>query len=1168
MNNSSTAKCPKCGAALTGAVLSGLCPDCLALVAFGSEPGKDNTIVVTGADAASTAQPALAATLRYFGDYELQEEIARGGMGVVYRARQVSLNRTVAVKMILSGQFAGTAQRQRFQREAEAAAQLRHPNIVAIHEVGEHQGRSYFSMDFIEGRTLAAVLREGKLPPARAGTLVKTLAEAVHYAHQRGTLHRDLKPSNILISADSQPHILDFGLARPIEGEAGLTCTGDVMGTPSYMPPEQAAGRGGEVGPASDVYALGAVLYEAITGRAPFTGGTMAEVLRQVIEADPAPPRRWNPNVPADLETICLKCLEKRPERRYHSARALEEELERFLNFEPILARPAGRLRKTWSWSQQNPWVLAAGCGLVVLLLACVAYGFWEKSRFLAWRLETGKEALPPQMEPPWRPWGLTMVTPTGKEAHLPKGGSPALLFLNLFPGVFFLLYFAGKTYRKAYRRRAESGTPLSGWRLLVHGGLGAIGAAFGIVYLLLQIRSWVWLTSPTHIFMLELTSTVCALALNWIAFRMVWEAVGMHETSRFRSTVDKTLERQLADEARRWSVFKLVGFALWLLFAAWCLACMGFLFFHLVLNARGLNLVIGVIGMLLSIAVAALLAWVVRKRLRLFTFVFAPLALALFAFALGVAALHPRLIAGLFGCSLLSAILTLSGLFFFRGRDTSPTGERLRFPGNPWLDALRGVALFIALFVLFHVVENWRGRREWVRVKAELAAKGESLDSASFLKPPVPDAENVMAHPYMKQYFIYGTKAMPISNPPYEIENVPYSLAALQKLPRRPEPITTVAGQKFEPNAAPSLQGILDWYAGYGRDFAQLEEALQRPQSQLSGDPRKLPEIPRPNFVSFRLAAQVYANLCKVHLVAGDADAALKDLRIMRRLMDAVLAKDPPFLLEAMVRVAISELYAQTLEETLAAGLWAKSHLEPVQRLGTGMDVLSSVARSLREERAGVLQYVRGLAAEGGWQDLSSDQGNTNRAWHIERTLQRLILPQGWIDQNCANFARMHQFQLEGLDLAKGLVDARAIEAGRIRFSEDLREGAPRPYYYLAAIAIPDAARAYQTTAKNQTLMDQAYLACALERCRAAKGEYPHTLDALVPAFAARLPHDLFDGQPLRYHRTDDGRYLLYSIGWNSKDDQGQMPLNKNGKPEWQDDKGDWVWQGVPHPR
>jgi tetratricopeptide (TPR) repeat protein len=305
-----------------------------------------------------------------FGDYLLLEPIARGGMGVVFKARQVSLNRVVALKMILAGQFATEADVLRFHSEAEAAANLDHPGIVPIHEVGQHAGQHYYSMGFVEGRSLAKRVTDGPLPPREAADLTRKVAEAIAYAHEHGVIHRDLKPGNILLDTHGQPRVTDFGLAKRVEGDSSLTATGQVLGTPSYMPPEQAAGKADEVGPLADVYSLGAVLYTLLVGRPPFQAATVIETLRQVMEREPVSPRQLNHAIDRDLDTICLKCLQKEPSRRYGSAAELADDLRRYLDGEPIKARPVGRLERGWRWCRRNRGLATLWAAVGLLLVS------------------------------------------------------------------------------------------------------------------------------------------------------------------------------------------------------------------------------------------------------------------------------------------------------------------------------------------------------------------------------------------------------------------------------------------------------------------------------------------------------------------------------------------------------------------------------------------------------------------------------------------------------------------------------------------------------------------------------------------------------------------------------------------------------------------------------
>ncbi|MFO1501208.1 MAG: serine/threonine-protein kinase [Verrucomicrobiota bacterium] len=363
------AVCSHCGTSLNEAALGVLCPRCLALDCFGPELAGDDSIAAARSDRTEVR----------LGNYDLLEEISRGGMGIVYRARQINLEREVAVKVLLHGIMAGDAALARFQAEAKAAASLQHPNIVAIHEVGEHEGQSFFSMEYVPGgTTLADLVREGPLDPSRAARYLSRVAAALQYAHEREVLHRDLKPSNVLIDRQDQPRVTDFGLAKRLNDESELTSSGQVLGTPAYIAPEQADRKRGPVTVRSDIYSLGALLYHLLTGRPPFVGDSPAAILARMLEGEPIAPRLLNPALPRDLETVCLKCLEKEPGRRYGSALALADELERFLSHQPIHARPISRTERLWRWGRRQP-ALATTLGACAVILASGSGGvLWQ----------------------------------------------------------------------------------------------------------------------------------------------------------------------------------------------------------------------------------------------------------------------------------------------------------------------------------------------------------------------------------------------------------------------------------------------------------------------------------------------------------------------------------------------------------------------------------------------------------------------------------------------------------------------------------------------------------------------------------------------------------------------------------------------------------------------
>jgi serine/threonine-protein kinase len=298
--------------------------------------------------------------------FDIEAELGRGGMGVVYRARQTKLNRTVALKMVLAGGHASPQERTRFLAEAEAVAAIQHPGIVQVYELGTCGDQPYFALEFCPGGSLAGKLAGTPLPPKDAAALVEQIAGAIQAAHTKGIVHRDLKPDNVLFAADGTPKVTDFGLARRVEGDSGLTRTGAIMGTPSYMAPEQAAGKK-EIGPAADVWALGAILYECLTGRPPFRAATALDTVVQVASDEPVPPRKLVTGVQRDVETICLKCLQKEPGKRYASAEAMADDLKRFLNGEPITARPVSLDERIWKWVKKRPGVA------VLLVIATVS---------------------------------------------------------------------------------------------------------------------------------------------------------------------------------------------------------------------------------------------------------------------------------------------------------------------------------------------------------------------------------------------------------------------------------------------------------------------------------------------------------------------------------------------------------------------------------------------------------------------------------------------------------------------------------------------------------------------------------------------------------------------------------------------------------------------------
>src|SRR5437899_2188462 len=384
-NRMTTAKrvCAECGATVFADAPQGVCSVCLFRTGLALLDDKDDKAV----------EPRIARISKDFGDYELLQEIGHGGQGVVYRARQKSLNRIVALKVIGLAHWATEAHVKRFRMEAEAAAHLDDPRIVPIYEIGERDGACYFSMKLIEGGQLDKIIGNELMPGRKAAELMAKLAHTLHHAHQNGVLHRDVKPGNILLDAKGEPHLTDFGLARLVETESTVTRTLEVLGTPSYMAPEQAVGNNAAISSVTDVYGLGAVLYQLLTGQPPFAGGTTYETIKLLLDTEPRQPRLLNPKMDRDLSTICLKCLEKDPKRRYSSALDLAQDLERRLKHEPIQARRTGIFARGRKWVQRNPTSALLTASLIALA-AAAGWIIW-KSELIRHPLATGIAVLP-----------------------------------------------------------------------------------------------------------------------------------------------------------------------------------------------------------------------------------------------------------------------------------------------------------------------------------------------------------------------------------------------------------------------------------------------------------------------------------------------------------------------------------------------------------------------------------------------------------------------------------------------------------------------------------------------------------------------------------------------------------------------------------------------------
>jgi tRNA A-37 threonylcarbamoyl transferase component Bud32 len=1112
--------CSVCGTALPADAPRGLCPQCL--VRRGLE--ESATVSESAADEAPAGPGRSSlARLRYFGDYELEEEIARGGMGVVYKARQCSLNRVVAVKMILAGRLAGEGDVRRFLTEAEAAANLQHPNIVAIHEIGEHDGQHYFSMDFVEGKNLADVARQGRMPAERAARLVKTVAEAIHYAHQRGILHRDLKPHNVIIGSNGEPRVTDFGLAKRLEGGSELTRTGAVLGSPSYMAPEQAGGRQDQAGPPSDVYSLGAILYELLTGRAPFQGATPAATLMAVMNEPVTPPAKLHAGVPKDLETICLKCLEKQPERRYATARALAEELGRFLNREPILARPAGVPRRMWSWTQRHPWVLAGAAAVLLLGLSGLALGLWEQTRFMAWKMTHSAE---------------------------PLRARPGLVLTTCWLGMFTLLWltgFAAPTFAAHYRRLRETGRRVGPRVLLGYGSLGIVALVYAAVVVVKAIHVLVWEQDPG---VLPVTYGVAAVV--WSGLLILWQAVGSHESSVYVGVVERSFARQLAKRSRTaWLVDPgarvrmrfVFGFLFYL-----SMVC-GATIFLGASEAQGVGRVYWVMAGVLSWLAAFI--WALRfasvrgwKRPALGL----GGVLAIVG-AVWLAESWRRDTGGCIAVGALSGVFAAAGYWLHRlgkrlsempkAAEAADDGGTVAPPPVMGRGYVVGLVVWglLCLGLAVDSVVALRARVAAQRMREAAADRGVHVDWAGLVTPPVADHLNFAKTPVL-QAVCYVDRVE--SGTWARLNAVPLGASFRAGDATRGERLDLerfadlATGESAPTNDGALRQGdtraraagaVLARLAAVEPELAQLRQARERPLGFLEAASPVLQQ-PTPNKAGF----QLLANLLVVHgvasLAAGRSQDAQEDLETLLRLAD-VLDQNQA-LGGASLRAWTWEQGLQTVWEGLADHRWSDAQLAAISRSYQAVDLLRGFDQAFQREFVAFNAWYDQVFGFFRFVPFYEVISRRERVWNadLEQFLRfrdtaydvgrRQVFPAA-----TTTMSRLHMFDFWSADPVRRLVVA----------------------------------------TRAQAYADLTVTACALERYRLATGDYPASLAALAPRFLATLPHDVTTGQPLHYRRSD-ATFVLYSAGWDQIDDGGVDPSGDARQL-----RGDWVWHAKAAP-
>jgi len=1066
---------------------------------------RDPAAALIASQEQSLNLPQPGKVMRYFGDYEVEDEIGRGGMGVIYRARQTSLARTVAIKMILSGNLADEKEVKRFRSEAEAAASLQHPNIVSIHEVGVHEGQHYFSMDLVEGGSLADRIREEPMAPGEAAKCLKSIAAAVSYAHGKGILHRDLKPQNILVDEQGEPHVTDFGLAKRMQDATQLTLSGSILGSPGFMSPEQARGQSDAVAAHTDVYGLGALLYALLTGKPPIQGENVPDTLRRVTDEEPISPRVLNPKVSQDLDTICLKCLAKEPGDRYANAEELIADLERFLNYEPVTARPAGALRKTWAWWQKNPWKLMGLLGVAMLALIGGIILFWERSRLAEMQLSFSGEDI--------------------REALNPFSESPAFAFLKLLPLCVLLIFVTGRSFRRQLKQAAPPEL-LENVTLPIHTLAGAAMFLFSFQYLLQQIRFWVWrpefnaLGSPG--LALDVFATGCGFVLAWMGLRAIWEAVGSHDSAIFKAQVNRRLQDELESEAqRRWSLFQLLGFSAGVI-SALTLAALALL---LPMESRR-PLATSPTVLLAGVVMVWGSIWWFRRMVgrsataqRLSTY--AVVTMFFVASAVSLVQVEPLLSLAI---GWLVGLLGYAGYAALNRNCQKPDAKGVTNlgPGRLFLESSLSLG---ALILAFYVIEDRRGEAAWSDAQQLLIDAGVDL---TWSVANIPDDQN-FATALGHEWLLLPRDRQ---QPPAPSEQIPAMTVDLRKdFEEGPFVNLDKTGEALVHYGyipATATDPVETWLKQHGPFLDRVNQIAGLPHAvfpQRADHPRSEQFIP--NYSGLRSLAQALSLRTQLFIEQSDGKNALSELHTLSRLRGTLGSCDN--LVSGMFAINIMAMETNLIREGLRQSVWTPEQLEQLETQLRNAAPLGTLRRSLHTEIAWVLDLLEESPTR--WPESS-------RGWsrHASR-----IMPFGWTQQMKSRYVRTYlDHLLPAVDVEHHRLRMDRLQQGLSHIQKTKRNSSVLDR--LVRIGIPNLGKVSHVTARRQTLVDLTRVACALERFRQSQKNHPEKLNELVPDWIDHLPTDVITGETLIYRRNPDAGYVLYARGLNGTDDGGTV--------------------------